>query len=264
MRGNDFMEEKSEAKEPRISAVVPTKNRYEVLKLSLPPLLKHGFDEVVVVDSSGESQRAKNKALCRQLGVRYYHLIGNREEARNLGVKMATGDWVSVRDDDTNLIELNMEAMRKAISNDYDFMHTPPASNCVWFFRRDFFLQIGGYDTKLCSGDDYDITMRAYKYGRALITSRDFGRTGEFEKTTKMHSKGVFSYGLTDFALFMKYPCLRTAAIIPYRPFLFLKKLAQKRTQGDFIKLIMTSAGTLFSLLYHLDSELFYNILVSD
>lgn len=253
-----------EAKRPKISAVVPTKNRHEVLKQSLPLLLKHGFDEVVVVDSSRASQGAKNKTLCRQLGVRYYHMIGNREEARNFGVRMATGDWVSVRDDDTKLIELDMEAMRKAVSNDYDFMHTPPASNCVWFFRREFFLQIGGYDTKLCSGDDYDITMRAYEYGRVLKTARDFGRTGEFKKTTQMHSKGIFSYGLTDFTLFMKYPSLRTAAIIPYRPFLFWKRFMQKRTEGDFIKLIMTIAGTLFSPLYHLDSKLFYDILVSD
>jgi glycosyltransferase involved in cell wall biosynthesis len=249
---------------PKISAVVPTKNRYEVLKQSLPLLLQHGFDEVVVVDSSGSEQSVKNKALCKQLGVRYYYMIGNREEARNFGVKMATGDWVSVRDDDTKLIELDMESLRKAVSDDYDFMHTPPVSNCVWFFRREFFLKIGGYDTKLCSGDDYDITVRAYRYGRVLETERDFGRTGEFEKTTRMHTKGIFSYGLTDFILFMKYPSLRTAAIIPYRPFLFLKKLMQKRTIGDFIKLIMISAGTLFSPVYYLYPELFYDLLVSD
>ncbi len=252
------------SKRPKVSAVVPTKNRYEILKQSLPLLLKHGFDEVVVVDSSGPYQTHKNKALCEQLGVRYYHLIGNREEARNFGVKMTTGDWVSVRDDDTKLIMLDMEGMRKLLSDNYDFMHTPPASNCVWFFRRGFFLKIGGYDTKLCSGDDYDITMRAYKYGRALITPRDFGRTGEFRKTTKMHTKGIFSYGLTDLTLFMKYPSLRTAAIIPYRPLLFLRKLMQKRTSAEFIKLIMVSAGTLFSPVYHLYPKLFYDVLVSD
>jgi glycosyltransferase involved in cell wall biosynthesis len=263
MHGRDSMEKGAMVKKPKISAVVPTKNRYEVLKQSLPLLLKHGFDEVVVVDSSEVSQRAQNKALCRQLGVRYYHMIGNREEARNFGVRMATGDWVSVRDDDTKLIELDMEAMRRIISDDYDFMHTPLASNCVWFFRKAFFLQIGGYDTKLCSGDDYDITVRSYKCGRPLITARDFGRTGEFKKTTQMHSRGIFSYGLTDFTLFMKYPSLRTAATIPYRPFLFLKKLMHKRKRSDLFKLIMVSAGTLWSPLYYLTPELFYNVIVS-
>ena len=227
-------------------------------------LLQHGFDEVVVVDSSGVEQRAKNRALCRQLGVRYYYMVGNREEARNFGVKRATGDWVSVRDDDTKLIELDMESLRKAVSDAYDFMHTPSVSSCVWFFRREFFLKIGGYDTKLCSGDDYDITVRAYRYGRVLKTARDFGRTGQFEKTTKMHSKGIFSYGLTDFTLFMKYPSLRTAAIIPYRPFLFLRKIAEKRTKGNLVKLIMTTSGTMLSPLYYLTPRLFYNMLVSD
>jgi len=234
-------------------------DRYEVLKQTLPSILKHGFDEVIVVDSSGHDQRKKNADLCRSLGVRYYHIFGNREEARNFGVEKATGDWVSVRDDDVELVELDMEVLRKILaSGDYDFFHA--SAKCVWLFKRVFFLKIGGYDVKLCHGDDFDITYRAYNYGKVCKLAHDLGKTAEIKKTVKMHWKGVFSYSLSLLAFFRKYPSLRVALIIPYRPVYFWKELVRKRDNENLVKLIVTVAGTLLSPLYLMNHKLFNQV----
>jgi len=235
-------------------------DRYEILKQSLPLILKYDFDEIIVVDSSGPSQRYKNEELCRRLGVKYYHKLGNREEARNFGVGKAKGDWVSVRDDDIKLISLDMKTLREVMGKDCDFIHA--TAKCVWVFRRDFFLKIGGYDTKLCIGDDYDITHRAYKYGKVCKLPHSLGETGEFKKAVKMHWKGMFSYSLTILTFFKKYPFLKFALLIPYRLFVVSKELMAKRTKDDFINFIVTVTGSLLSPLYLVNPKLFDKLLV--
>lgn len=248
-------------KRPTISTVIPTMDRYEILKQSLPLLLKYDFDEIIVVDSSGPNQRKKNEELCRSFGVKYYYKLGNREEARNFGVEKAKGDWVTIRDDDIKLISLDMKTLREAMAKDCDFIHA--TAKCVWVFRRDFFLRIGGYDPKLCIGDDYDITYRAYKYGKVCKLRHSLGETGEFKKAVKMHWKGMFSYSLTILTYFKKYPFLKFALLIPYRLFVVLKELMVKRNKDDFVKFIVTIAGSLFSPLYLMNHKLFRNILLS-
>ena len=247
-------------KRPTISVVIPTMDRYEILKQSLPLILKYDFDEISVVDSSGPSQRYKNEELCHRLGVKYYYKLGNREEARNFGVEKAKGDWVSIRDDDIKLISLDMKTLREAMAKDCDFIHA--TAKCVWVFRKDFFLRMGGYDPKLCIGDDYDITYRAYKYGHPCKLPHSLGETGEFEKTVKMHWKGIFCYNLTLLLFFKKYPFLRVALIIPYRLLYFLREVMQKRTKDDFIKFIVTVAGSFLSPLYLVNPKLFDKLLV--
>lgn len=248
---------------PTISAVIPTMDRYQILEETLPSLLKHEFDEVIIVDSSGPKQRKKNEELCRSLGVKYYHYVGNREEARNFGVHRAMGDWVSIRDDDLKLVELDMKTLREVLaSGDYDFFHAPPAK-CVGLFRRDFFLKIGGYDTKLCYGDDFDITYRAYKYGKACKLAQDLGKTAEIKKTVEMHWKGLFSYSLTFLVFFRKYPSLRAVLTNLHRPMYFWKELLEKRNKEDLVKFVVTIAGCLLSPLYLLDYEFFDKLLLS-
>jgi len=237
-------------------------DRYEILKESLPLILKYDFDEVIVVDSSGPNQRYKNEELCRRLGVKYYYRVGNREEARNFGVEKAKGEWVSIRDDDVKLLSVDLKTLHESMSSaNCDFIHA--TARCVWMFRKDFFLKIGGYDTKLCYGDDTDITYRAYKYGRACKLSKPIGKTGEFEKSVRMHWKGIFSYSLTILAFFSKYPSLRDALSAPYHPVYFLEELLRKRTKDDLIKFIMTTIGSLLSPFYVIRPDFFNRFLLN-
>ena len=248
-------------KHPTIGAVIPTMDRPEILRQALRSILEHDFDEVVVVDSSGPVQRKKNEKLCRNLGVIYHHMVGNREEARNFGVRMATSDWVSIRDDDVEIAELDMEGLRRVLaSGDYDFFHA--SAKCVWLFKRAFFLRIGGYDVKLCSGDDFDITYRAYKHGKVCKLTKDLGKTVEIEKTVEMHWKGLFNYTLTLPAYFRKYPSLRIAFATVYRPVLFFKQTLLERRRGDLLKFVFSTIGALLSPLYLVDHKFFNELLL--
>jgi len=230
--------------------VIPTMDRYEILKETLPKLCRHGFYEIIVVDSSGPVDAFKNRKLCEKLRVRYYHFVGNREEARNFGVEKARGEWVYIFDDDGNLEEFNWRVFNDVASRSYDFIYR---KGCyVWIFRRDFFLKIGGYDPNLCYGDDYDITVRAFKCGKgARITNlTKFGVP--VQGSLKMRWKGTLYYGMSMLSFFAKYPTLKHALSVPYRPVFFLKKFFQERTWENLIKFGLTTLGVILSLFYYL------------
>lgn len=241
---------KRRGKNAKLSLVIPTKDRYEILIETIPILSKQGFYEIILVDSSNALEAAKNKKLCEKLSIRYYHFVGNREEARNFGVKKAKGDWVYIFDDDIVLDKFNWKIFNEVAKGDYDFIHTKGACY-VWIFRRNFFLKIGGYDPKLCYGDDYDITVRAYENGKPA-RSQLIKIGGSVRGTLKMRWMGTLYYSMTMLTFFRKYPTLKNALSIPYRPVFFLTKLAQKRTKENLIKFMLTTLGVLLSPFYYI------------
>jgi len=235
----------------KLSLIIPTMDRHDILKETLPILFKHGFHEIIVVDSSGTEDTLKNMELCKKFHAKYYHFIGNREEARNFGVQKAKSEWVYIFDDDILLQKFNWKLFEEITTKDYDFIHAKGGSY-VWIFRRDFFLRIGGYDPNLCYGDDYDITVRAFKHGKAAYIT-NIGKFGTpITGTLKMRWKGALYYSMTMLTFFAKYPTFRIALSIPYRPAFFLQKLVQNRTRENLTKFMLTTLGTLLSPLYHI------------
>jgi glycosyltransferase involved in cell wall biosynthesis len=87
----------------RFGVVIPTKNRFHTIRQLLPPLSKAGFDEIIVVDSSDPCQREKVMEFCLSVGARYYFKKCNREEARNLGARLSTCDWIYFLNDDGSI-----------------------------------------------------------------------------------------------------------------------------------------------------------------
>lgn len=237
----------------KLSVIVPTVDRYEILKESLPLLLKQDFYEIIVVDSSGTIDAHRNRELCQRLGAKYYHKVGNREVARNFGANKAEGDWIYIFDDDVKLLNFDAKTFEEIASKDFDFIHS--IGHLVWLFRKNFFRKIGGYNTKLCYGDDYDITYRAHKHGKGAHVSR-LGKFGTpIKGKLKMRWKGIFYYGLTIFTLFKKYPSLKRALSIPHRVVFYWKKFMWKRTKEALVRFALTLIGVLLSPLYHLKVE---------
>lgn len=223
-------------------------------------IAKQGFDEVIVVDSSSPGQRYKNEELCRELGVKYHYRAANRQEARNFGAEMAKGEWVWFRDDDVKLIDAGLESLREEIaSKECDFVHA--AAKAVWIFRRDFFLEIGGFDTKLCLFDDYDMAFRARKYGKGCKLSQPLGKTAEFEKNAQDHLKATFFYGLSFPNFFKKYPSLRSSLSIPDYIAFLLGEFLRARTRYNLIMFLVGTLGFLSSTLYFIYPGVFYESL---
>lgn len=235
----------------KLSVIVPTLDRFEILKESLPLLMKQGFYEIIVVDSSGPIDARRNKELCQRLGAKYYHKVGNREVARNFGAEKADGDWIYIFDDDIRLLNFDMKTFEEIASKDFDYILFI-GGRFVWLFRKDFFQKIGGYDTKMCYGDDYDITYRARKQGKRadMPELRTFGTT--INGSLKMRWKGILFYGLTMFTFFRKYPLLRRALSMPHRIVYFWREFMWERTKDSLIRFALTLIGVLLSPLYHL------------
>jgi glycosyltransferase involved in cell wall biosynthesis len=190
-----------------IAVVIPTKDRFWALRQLIPSVAKAGYDEVIVVDSSGEEQQVLNETLCHAFGIRYVFIEANREEARNLGAGMAASEWIYFLDDDGLIPKrINKETLPKSA----DFI-SEGSEDLIWTFRREFFLKIGGYDETLCIGDDADITSRARAAGRAGILPK--GLMLEASIVKRLPSDDVvdlfrnsFLYGSSKFAYFSKHP----------------------------------------------------------
>ncbi len=96
--------------EPRVSVVVPTYRRPELLCRAVDSVLRQSFveTEVIVVDDNGlghPMQEATQQALQASFDDPRLHYIANEQgvgggEARNVGIRAARGEYIAFLDDD--------------------------------------------------------------------------------------------------------------------------------------------------------------------
>lgn len=88
----------------KISVVIPAKNRAKTLPACLDSLLIQTFPvaEVIVVDDSSTDNTKQVIASYSRRGVRYVRLTQatGAQAARNLGVRLASYDWIAFQDSD--------------------------------------------------------------------------------------------------------------------------------------------------------------------
>ena len=169
---------------PRVSVVVPTYKRPELLTRCLDALLAQNFDaddyEIIIVDDAncaGTRQlvmrRAEKARLCGYT-VRYIPITSTCSHgpaaARNAGWRAARGEIIAFTDDDcipcAQWLEAGVAAMAKAVSGvsgrltvplesvptdyEYNAAHLGEndfvTANC--FYRRDALLSVGGFDER--------------------------------------------------------------------------------------------------------------------
>jgi len=90
--------------EPHVSAVIPTRNRPELLRRAVLSVLRQSMadvEAVVVIDGPDEASAAMLAALGdkRVRVVALAECVGG-SQARNIGVQQACGSWVGLLDDD--------------------------------------------------------------------------------------------------------------------------------------------------------------------
>ncbi len=107
---------------PKVSVVIPTCNRPELLKKAIQSVLNQTYDdfEIIVVDDSGQRSAegvAKNFANDK---IKYIAHAQNRggAAARNTGIKVAQGSYIAFLDDDdewlAEKLKLQVEALDKS------------------------------------------------------------------------------------------------------------------------------------------------------
>lgn len=107
---------------PRFTVVIPTYNRAEALRRTLKSVLDQSFRdfEVIVVDDGSTDH---TRTIVEQWGdarIRYAWIqnSGGPATPRNVGMSMATGEWLSFLDSDDLWHPLKLEAISLSIDRD--------------------------------------------------------------------------------------------------------------------------------------------------
>ena len=199
----------------KISVIIPTFNRADLIKRSLGSVLGQTFEdfEVLVVDdgSTDETYQAI-KGFLSDKRVRYIYQ-GNHgvSVARNLGVFLSSYEWISFLDSDDEWLPNKLEEQVNYINHnsDIEFVHTEEN----WIRNSKKVTQPKQY--KKLGGDIFShcLSLCAISPSTSLMTKRLFKEVGgfsdeytvceDFDLWLKITSK--YKVGLVDEYLINKY-----------------------------------------------------------
>ncbi|MFC0878031.1 glycosyltransferase family 2 protein [Saccharicrinis sp. FJH2] len=114
-----------------ITAIIPTKNRHELLKRAINSVIKQteSPNEIIVIDGSVNLNTvSKNKMLCDKYGFNYikqdYNNYNGVSGARNQAVLRARNEYISFLDDDDVWLENYLDRVKREIDNGYNLIFT--------------------------------------------------------------------------------------------------------------------------------------------
>jgi len=206
-------------KHPLVSIIIPTKNEEDNIVRCLKALKSQTYKnlELILVDNHSTD---KTVALAKPFVNKTIVVGPERSEQRNRGAKEAKGSWLLFVDADmessrglvsecidlvsksksTSIIVANEEAKgydfwgRSLALERKTYRYSPTFVTAARFFPRADFLRIGGYDTKLVAGEDWDLTQRFKEDGYPiLMTQKSYLRHHEAKASfSDLLAKEVF------------------------------------------------------------------------
>jgi glycosyltransferase involved in cell wall biosynthesis len=188
---------------PKVTVIMTTYNSESYLRMALDSLLNQRFSdfEVVIVDDN--SQDATIPIIDSYCDNRIV-LINNSKKrgigyARKIALENARGEYIAILDSDdiaykdrlqVQVTFLNEHPDIHLIGSAYEIIdevgnlkHTARVraeplinrwlllfqdciANSTAMFRKEFALEVGGYDEQLCTGEDFDLWIRFAAFGR--------------------------------------------------------------------------------------------------
>lgn len=212
---------------PRISVVIPTRDRVELLDEAISSLLRQRFDdwEALVVDDGTEDQDALRSVASRDPRLRLIHrreVPPGANHCRNLGLAVARGEFVVFLDSDDLLSEecvgRRIEVMDRhpeldaAIFPHRHFVVRPGDSTTFWpaiegqdditrflrvdipwqtagpTWRRSALARFGPWDERLTCWQDWEFHVRALALGARY---RCFDAPAFFHRVTGPHRESI-------------------------------------------------------------------------
>jgi GT2 family glycosyltransferase len=202
-----------------VSIIIPTKNSEHTLKHCLNTIKNQNYHEkeMIIVDCFSNDNTVNIASL---FNAKTIQTSAGRSEARNRGAQEAKGDLLLFLDSDMLLDSMVVSECIKKIGEGYEALIIPEISvgqgfwaNCkkleklcyvndemveaARFFKKEVFVNVGGYDTCLEAGEDWDIHERVKlqncKVGR--INSFIIHQEGKLSIASTMRKK--YQYGQT-------------------------------------------------------------------
>ena len=104
---------------PRVSVVIPTYNRAELLKRAIESVLGQTYQdfELIVVDDASMDNTEEMMKDFSDERIRYIRLkqnSGTSAVPRNTGIKSAKGEYIACHDDDSEWLPQKLEKQVKA------------------------------------------------------------------------------------------------------------------------------------------------------
>lgn len=173
---------------PIVSVIVTTKNNTATLNKCLASIKAQTYPQVelVIVDNFSTDDTLE---IAKKYTKKAYTKGPERSTQRNYAVQEATGDYIAIIDSDMILspavIEECVEKIKqKGVAEvvipeesfgegfwaqckklERSFYLGVPYMEAARFFKRNDFLQVGGYDETMVSGEDWDLSQRIEKLG---------------------------------------------------------------------------------------------------
>jgi glycosyltransferase involved in cell wall biosynthesis len=226
---------------PLVSIIVPTFNSAKTLEATLKSISCQTYPniETIVVDNHSTDD---TREIARRHGAKVYLKGPERAAQDNHGVKKAHGKYVFITGGDM-IIDKDyvMQAVKKCEEEGYDAIYASVLTKgeSFWqrvkglerktyvgdnfiesarFFRREVFLNLGGYDESLVlNADDYDMQHRLdlARYKTARITAVEW----HTDEPTSLKQLALKSYYYAEFAsrYMKKYPSHATKQLFPVR-----------------------------------------------
>ena len=230
--------------ESSVTVIVPTFNSEKFLKKCLLSIRNQTYKnvEVIVIDNnSTDKTREIASGYCKTISF-----IGSRSAARNKGASCARGDFILSIDSDMELKSNVIDDCLAQVENGFAAVIIPEISvgEGFWakcralekscyigddlvetprFFRKNVIETIGGYDSLLEAGEDWDLCERIKSKGFRI------GRINSFllHNEGKLSLRNAFSkkhyYGKTIRLYQKKHPVKARKQLIIIRP-CFIKK----------------------------------------
>ncbi len=176
-------------KKPLVSAIIPTKDRAEMLRRALQSVIRQTYHpiEIIVVDDGSTDQ---TETVIKEMDstIKYFknEVPRGAPYARNQGIEVAKGVFVAGLDDDDEWHPERIERLVKAYEEQFSFVTSNVRMqyanhSVVWhkqkiitlddllysnqvgnqvLVKRKRLLEVGGFDEALKAEQDYDLWIR--------------------------------------------------------------------------------------------------------
>lgn len=213
-----------------ISCVVTTKNEEDVIGTLLSSIRTQSYRnfEIVIVDNNSVDETVK---IAKRHGARTFVYGPERSAQRNMGVKKSLGKYVLIldadmvltknvlkdcveifeKDDNVGLLVIPEKSFgegfwSKCRAFEREFYVGESSIEAARCFRKDIFLDFGGYDEKITGPEDYDLPLRVKKAGIKEDRIKSYILHNEKSFSPIKSAKKKFYYASHAQVYLMKHP----------------------------------------------------------